>query len=114
MDRVSAISFPPSLPERRQRGRQGRDPRSGDRDIDDTDAQRPEHAPERRRCASEDILVGGNERLRIEVEPASGRLVYLAVDVSTGQVLREYAPDEALGLIRRVREVAGLAVDTSL
>ena len=71
-----------------------------------------EDAPEQPRVAYKDIPVSGDENLRVKVDPTSGRLLYLAVAPSTGEVLREYTPDEALGRIRRCREVVGLAIDT--
>jgi len=45
-------------------------------------------------------------------DKAADRYVFLQVDETTGEVVKQYPTKEMLGQIARVRQIIGLAVDT--
>ncbi len=107
MERVSSVAFSPSLPERgkpKQQAARGKararddDPESDEEQIDTRD----------------EIVVGPDEYLRVVFDRVQGVPRYLGISAVTGEILRRYEPDEALRLIGRVRQVAGLTLDTNL
>ncbi len=60
---------------------------------------------------------GGNShnvKLHVRFDAPSARYVYLTVDSSSGEVERQYPPQEALRRIARMRQIAGLALDKKL
>ena len=65
----------------------------------------------------EDFVPGGGDdeevvtSLKISQDEASGRFVYKTVDDKTGEVVRQFPPEEILNFISRFREAAGLLVD---
>lgn len=107
MERVSSVAFSPSLPERGKPKRQAARGKARARDDD------PESVEERI-DTRDDIAVGPGEYLRVEFDRERGVPRYLGVSAATGEILRCYEPDEALRLIGRVRQVAGLTLDTNL
>lgn len=57
---------------------------------------------------------GGDEvvtSLQISQDDETGRFVYKTVDVETGEVIRQFPPEEVLNFITRFREAAGLLID---
>ena len=54
-----------------------------------------------------------NTRLQILQHEETGRFVYRAVDVETGEVVRQYPPDEILRMLAYWHDLKGMAVDTS-
>jgi len=107
MDKVSAVAFSTSLPERGKPRRQAAGAKAGARD-DDLEPNEGQGDP------GDDIAVGPDEYLRVELDPVRGTPRYLGVSAATGQILRRYEPDEALRLIGRIRQIAGLTLDTNL
>lgn len=57
-------------------------------------------------------LIPKNTRLSIEHDKATNRYVFKSVDENTGEVLRQYPTEQMLAQIARVRQIAGLTVDT--
>jgi flagellar protein FlaG len=55
-----------------------------------------------------------NIRLKIEVDKETGDFIYLGIDSETGEVVKQYPPDEIVRRVKHYRDVAGLAVDTKL
>lgn len=49
--------------------------------------------------------------IRVSRDEESGRFVYKSVDIASGEVVRQFPPEEMLRLVRAVREVAGLILD---
>lgn len=49
--------------------------------------------------------------LQISQDEETGRFVYRSVDVETGEVVRQFPPEEVLNFITRFREAAGLLID---
>lgn len=64
--------------------------------------------------AQRDIQITPELKLRIRFDKASERFVYLAVNAESGEIERQYPPDQALRLIARMRAIAGLTLDRSL
>ena len=57
---------------------------------------------------------GGDEvvtSMQISKDDDTGRFVYKSVDVETGEVVRQFPPEEVLNFISRFREAAGLLID---
>ena len=52
-----------------------------------------------------------NRRLRVFKDDDSGRFVYQSVNSRTGEVVRQFPPEEILKLVARLRDVAGIVVD---
>ena len=107
MEKITSVAFPSSLPERRQPRRRAKRAKDGPRG----DAG---ERPEEHGHPQDLIPLSPGENLRVELDPARGVPRYLGVAAATGEVLRRYEPEEALRLIGRVRQVAGLTVDTNL
>ncbi len=61
-----------------------------------------------------DIRIAPEIKLRVRLDEASGRFVYLAINAESGEVERQYPTDEALRMIARIRKIAGLTVDKTL
>ncbi|GIX16679.1 MAG: hypothetical protein KatS3mg119_0865 [Rhodothalassiaceae bacterium] len=53
-----------------------------------------------------------SRRLSIAQDEATGRFVYRVIDVNTGEVLRQYPPDEILRIVAQIREAEGLVLDS--
>lgn len=53
-----------------------------------------------------------SRRLSIAQDEATGRFVYRVIDINTGEVLRQYPPDEILRIVARIREAEGLVLDS--
>lgn len=49
--------------------------------------------------------------LKISQDDDTGRFVYKSVDVKTGEVVRQFPPEEILNFISRFRDAAGLIID---
>ncbi len=115
MEKISSVAFSSSLPERRQprrRADRAKDGPQGDPrgDPRGDDGERPEEHGH----IQDVIPLSPGENLRVEFDPARGAPLYLGVAAATGEILRRYEPEEALRLIGRFRQVAGLAFDTNL
>lgn len=65
--------------------------------------------------ALEAALPGGefppNTTLRIEQDEESGRFVYQSVDNETGEVVRQFPPEDFLEILSSFREPEGVVVD---
>lgn len=114
MEKITSVAFPSSLPERRQprqRAERAKDGPQGDPrgDPRGDDGERPEEHGH----IQDVIPLSPGENLRVELDPARGVPRYLGVAAATGEILRRYEPEEALRLIGRVRQVAGLTLDTN-
>ena len=57
---------------------------------------------------AEDIA---NTSLRIQIDEGSGRFVYQSIDNDSGEVVRQFPPEDLLRLLSNVRDVEGIAVD---
>ncbi len=55
--------------------------------------------------------VSSELKLRVRFDEPAGRFVYMGVNVESGEVERQYPPEEALRMIARIREIAGLTLD---
>ncbi len=53
-------------------------------------------------------------RLSISYDEPTGRFIYKELDPDTGEVVREYPPQEILKRIAKVRELTGVSVDRKL
>jgi uncharacterized FlaG/YvyC family protein len=53
-------------------------------------------------------------RLSISFDKEAGRFVYRGVDRETGEVVRQYPPEEIIDQIAAIREYAGVIVDRKL
>jgi len=58
---------------------------------------------------AEDLLQ--NTRLRILLDEEEGRFIYQSVDSISGEVVRQFPPEDILDIINNFRSVEGLAVD---
>ena len=63
---------------------------------------------------TEQAFADENLRLSISYEKSIGRFVYRGVDRQTGEVVREYPPEEVIERIAHLREIAGIAIDRRL
>ena len=52
-----------------------------------------------------------NSRLRVELDEGSGRFIYKSVDAETGEVIRQYPPEQVLRRLAFYRELQGLTVN---
>lgn len=55
-----------------------------------------------------------NVRLSISFEKSIGRFIYRGIDPETGEVVREYPPEEVIERMAAIREVVGVAYDAKL
>ncbi len=57
--------------------------------------------------------VGGKAATSLEISQDSetGRFIYKRIDDETGEVVRQFPPEEVLNFITRFREAAGLLID---
>ncbi len=53
-------------------------------------------------------------RLRVRFDEPAGRFVYQGINPQSGEVERQFPPDEALQRIARNRDIAGLTLDEKL
>lgn len=83
---------------------------------DDASQPQPKEAPGSAGAAGPPKLIrspgfsGDGLHLRIEIDE-SGGFVYLAVDSETGEVVRQYPPEEVLERLKPFQEPVGLTVD---
>lgn len=61
-----------------------------------------------------EVQVDAHLKLRVRLDEPSGRYVYQSVDPESGEVMRQFPPDEALRAIARLHNIAGLTVDKKL
>ncbi len=59
-------------------------------------------------------LAGPRTRLSIKLDEGSGRFVYQAIDVETGEVKQQFPPEKLLALLAAEREANGLVLDTEV
>lgn len=57
--------------------------------------------------------LGGQTTTSVQIsqDDETGRFVYKRVDVETGEVVRQFPPEDVLNFISRFREAAGLLID---
>lgn len=63
-----------------------------------------------------DGIVGGftaGGELEILLDEETDRFIYQAIDTETGEVIRQFPPEEILRVVRAVREIEGLVLDES-
>ncbi|RMF16854.1 MAG: flagellar protein FlaG [Alphaproteobacteria bacterium] len=53
-----------------------------------------------------------SRRLRIDQDEATGRFVYKVVNADTGEVVRQFPPEEILRIVASIREAEGLVLDS--
>lgn len=58
--------------------------------------------------------VNAELKLRVRFDEPTGRFVYMGVNAESGEVERQYPPEEALRMIARMHEIAGLTFDEKL
>ena len=63
---------------------------------------------------TEQAFASDDLRLSISFEKSIGRFVYRGVDRQTGEVVREYPPEEVIKRIAHLREIAGITIDRRL
>lgn len=56
-------------------------------------------------------ILGNNTRLRIEHDKTTDRYVFMSIDKTSGEVMRQYPTEAMLAQIARVRQLTGLAID---
>ena len=54
-----------------------------------------------------------SRRLSIAQDEATGRFVYRVIDVTTGEVIRQYPPDEILKIVAQIQQASGLILDAN-
>jgi len=52
-----------------------------------------------------------SRRLSIAQDETTGRFVYRVIDVNTGEVIRQYPPDEILKIVAQIQQASGLVLD---
>lgn len=55
-----------------------------------------------------------SSRLQIEEDKESGLFVYQTIDKKSGEVVRQFPPEEILKLITRIRKAEGIIVDENI
>jgi flagellar protein FlaG len=63
---------------------------------------------------ADEAFVNQDLRLSISFDEAVGRFIYRGLDRETGEVKREFPPEELLNTIVALRKIAGIAVDRKL
>ena len=63
---------------------------------------------------TEQAFAADDLRLSISFEQSIGRFVYRGVNRETGEVVREYPPEEVIKRIAHLREIAGITIDRRL
>ena len=63
---------------------------------------------------TEQAFAADDLRLSISYEKSIGRFVYRGVDRKTGEVVREYPPEEVIKRIAHLREIAGITINRRL
>ena len=63
---------------------------------------------------ADDAFVNEDLRLSIGFNESVGRFIYRGLDRETGEVKREFPPEELLDTIVALRKIAGIAVDRKL
>jgi len=61
-----------------------------------------------------DAVAGQNTRLRIDRDADTGKFIYLVVDVKSGEVRKQFPPEQVIRQIAAYRNVEGLVVDNSV
>lgn len=77
------------------------------------EAQRQTKVSELQQVADQ-AFAEDNVRLSISFEKSIGRFIYRGIDPETGEVVREYPPEEVIERIAAIREVVGVAYDAKL
>jgi uncharacterized FlaG/YvyC family protein len=63
---------------------------------------------------ADDAFVNEDLRLSIGFNESVGRFIYRGLDRETGEVKREFPPEELQDTIVALRKIAGIAVDRKL
>jgi len=53
-------------------------------------------------------------KLRVRFDEATGRFVYMGINAESGEIERQYPPDQALRMIARMHEIVGRKLDQQL
>ena len=72
-----------------------------------------ERSKERLQEVADEAFKGSNVDLQISYNNDAERFVYRGVDRNTGGVVREYPPEEVINRIAKLRQIAGILVDTT-
>jgi len=71
---------------------------------------KPQRTQELQRLADE-AFAKDDLRLSISFNKDVGRFIYRGIDRETGEVVKEYPPEEVVERIATIREIAGIAFD---
>ncbi len=63
---------------------------------------------------ADEAFADTDAKLSISYDEASGRFIYKELDPETGEVVREYPPQEVLERIAKVRQMRGVSLDREL
>jgi len=56
----------------------------------------------------------GNSKLQIERDKSTGTFIYRTVDADTGQVIRQWPPEQLLELRQHLKELEGMLLDKTV
>lgn len=118
MERLSVSSLSPLSTERKTASRPverpAADSAEGSQSVKrDEEALRQTKVTELQQLADQ-AFSEDNVRLSISFEKSIGRFIYRGIDSETGEVVREYPPEEVIERIAAIREVVGVAFDAKL
>lgn len=63
---------------------------------------------------ADQAFAGAAVELSISYDDSSGLFIYRGLDPESGEVVREYPPEEVLRRMRHLRDLRGLSLDRSL
>jgi uncharacterized FlaG/YvyC family protein len=63
---------------------------------------------------ADEAFADSDSKLSISYDEPTGRFIYKSLDRNTGEVLREFPPQEILERLARVRHLTGVSVDRDL
>lgn len=66
---------------------------------------------ERLELAAGEAFADARGKLSIRYDEATGRFIYRELDPATGEVLREFPPEEVLERLARLKKLAGASLD---
>lgn len=118
MERLSVSSLSPLSTERKTASRPVERAAAGSAEGSlsakrDEEVRRQSKVSELERLADQ-AFSADNVRLSISFEKSIGRFIYRGIDPETGEVVREYPPEEVIERIAAIREVVGVAYDAKL
>jgi flagellar protein FlaG len=119
MDSI-ALNSPPPMASRTRTVNPG----DGAQTPVDSKGQLPKVEPDQERATSQramelqrmadEAFAMDNVKLSISFNQEIGRFIYRGIDPESGEVVREYPPEEVVERIAAIREMAGIAFDRKL